>query len=344
MKKLTIIVLILVLSICLVPSSSLAEGDPVGVSSSIFYLDTENGGEVLINLAIENKLNESIEVEVSDWHDYTYPDSTQQWINPKWLVSVEPNTFDLPVGGQGIANILFDIPEDADEVKYITWIKVTVGGWQKPVTVIIRKGEASEAIDFSVSPSYFKILVQRGTGTTQYINWSPIVVKNKCKNEILTYASAEDRTEPLEITAGSSIQHTNAEIGTVYENIRNSEAQEWFGTSYTRENPLPIEGYVKGNLSWSLDVPEDVKDGKYVFGVRVEAIQFEGSTSNININYVIWMLVDVNRVENGNNNSDNSFMWWLVYIGGGIIGLLILNEIRLRVKLLEFVKARVRRS
>jgi len=211
MRKILItVVLIATLGVCLVPIGVSADvSDPVGTSASTFYLDTSTGGEVLVNLGIENVTDHPVVVKVENWYNYTYPSSDQSWIDPEWCVEIEPNEATLPVGGQMIANILYDIPEDAEEIKYITWIRVDVAGWQKPITVIIRKGAASEAVEFSVYPAYYRLLADTyGAHVTvgSYHGENQLTVKNKAKNELSAYALIEDRGEPLILDEDSSIK------------------------------------------------------------------------------------------------------------------------------------------
>lgn len=332
-KKVVILIIVMLLGACLAPfaiasNTCFAEDiDPVGVNSATFYVNTENGGDVLVTLAVENHQSEPIDVEFSDWSKYTYPDSTQTWIEPEWLVSIDPSSITLPVGGQTIANVLYHIPEDAAEIKYITWVKVKVGEWQKPITIIIRKGEAIEEVDFAVSPSYFKVSVKTGA-TKTYSNWQDIMVINKAGSELLAYATAERKDAPLEITAESSIKHTEEEIGDIYQNISTEQAQQWFETNYTEENPFTIPASGKKGLPWGLEIPNSVKNGKYVFGIRIASANH--TNSMLNINYKVWVLLDINRTESS-GLSIAVWMWILAGISAGIIGVIIVTEIRRRV-------------
>lgn len=322
--KLIFLVIALVLVGLLLPIGSVqAISDPIGVSSTIFYIDTKEGGEALIKLGVDNVTTEPIEVKVSLWNKFTYPDTGTQWIDSSWCSSISPDTQILPVGGGMISNIQFSIPADAPEVKYITWIKVAVGGFEKPITVIIRKGAAIQKIDFSVGPAYYRMLADRypahidvdGLGGT-----NPIGVRNKSSVPLSVYAIAEKANEDITITESSSIEHTEEEVGTVYESISAETAQDWFSTDYTLDSPLSVDGFNRADLTWSLDIPDSVANGHYVLGVRIAPA--EGGSGLIVTNYLVLVLVDVQR-EHGGGWLGNNWM----YLVAGLAGLLVLGEL-----------------
>lgn len=330
-KKIAILIVVILIGVGLTPfaissNACFADEDSVGTNASTFYLNTENGGELLINLVIENRLNRPIDVDIANWHNYAHPDETQTWIEPEWLKSITPESITLPIGGQTIANIVYDIPEEAPEVKYITWIKIDTQDWEKPITVIIRKGEAAKDIEFAVSPSYFKVSVKTGA-TKTYTNWQDITVINKCGSELLAYPIAEGKVEPLEITASSSIKHTSEEVGTVYQNIPTKQAQEWFDTNHTKDNPLAVGANSRKGLPWGLEIPNDIKNGHYVFGIRIASANEKANS--ININYVVWVLLDIDRTKS--NSSLPSWLWIFLGLGGGIVGVIAITEVRRRV-------------
>jgi len=347
-RRIIILATIIIISLCLTPFA-ISSGacfadivDPVGVSSSLFNINTENGGETVITLTISNKLNEELNIKVSLWNDYTNMGEGETNINPDWVKSISPSEQLVPAKGGMTTNITFDIPIQAEELKYKTWLKVKVldypeegGYWEKPITVIIRKGEAAEEIDFGVTPAYYRLLVNSKdahitvdqSGSNQYTNFTPIVVKNKCGTTIEVYANAEDRNKDLVIDDTSAIKHTISEVGTVYKHINEDTAKSWFSSPYTMESPLLVSSQQKGNLTWSLDIPDNIVDGHYVFGVRVAPTENAGNT--ININYMVWILLDVER---GNTSDNISISWWIaIGIVGTILAIYIVQKVRYRI-------------
>ncbi len=310
MKKLLPLVVMMFLAIWafpIIPVSAIE--DPIGVNSSLFHVDTEQGGELVVNIAIENKLGSQIEVTVSSWYNYTYPDEGESWIEPSWVTNIIPSTQILPIGGQMITNVQFTIPADANETQYKTWIKIAVGGWEKPITVVIRKGRAIQVIDFSVSPSYYRMSVVGFPAHIDVVDASdnqspPIGVKSKCGMMIGAYATAESPDKSIEITESSSIKHTPEEVGIIFNPVPTEDAQQWFSTPYNQNSPLSIKGYSTGYITWSLSVPDNVSDGYYAIAVRVQPTQSSGSIVK---NYVIWMLLDVDRTD-----ASNSRPYWLI--------------------------------
>jgi hypothetical protein len=304
--KLSLLLVAILVAILIVPVLSVsAIDDPVGVNSSLFYIDTKEGGEAVINLTIENKTSGEIEVKISSWWNYTHPDADEEWIDPLWVTAIIPQVQVLPVKGQMISNIQFTVPADAAEVRYKTWIRVAVNGWEKPITVVIRKGKAIAVIDFAVSPFFHRMSV---TGYPGYIDMTtieagdlqPIIwVRNKSSISLAAYATAESPDKDIEITQDSSITHTAEEVGTIYKVVPTAQSQEWFQTQYTLESPLPVKGYDTGLLYWSLSVPDEVVDGHYAMGVRVQLTE---SSSMLVKDYVVWLLLDVEREQVGGTN------------------------------------------
>jgi hypothetical protein len=64
-------------------------------------------------------------------------------------------------------------------------------------------------------------------------------------------------------------------------------------TSYTKDSPLSVSGYNTSYISWVLSMPDSVPNGHYVLGVRIQPAN--NSNGMIVKNYVIWMLLDVQR-------------------------------------------------
>jgi len=340
MRNITIVILATILVVCLFPVGVLADiEDPIGVNTDAFYINTENGGEAVITLSITNKLEKGINIEVSDWHDYTSTGEKETSVNPEWITSISPDSQLVPQNGAMTTNIVFNIPEEAEEVRYKTWLKIKVldypqegGYWEKPITVIIRKGQAIDEVDFSVTPAYYRMSVNEynahitvdTSGSNEFTSYTPIKVRNKCGIDVSAYATAEDKGSPLVISETSAIDHTASEIGLAYENISTLTAQEWFSTPYTKDNPLVVNPQRTESLEWSINIPDDLENGHYVFGVRIASTN--NADNMVNINYVIWMLLDVER-----GSQQLSTFWWVV-IGTIVIltGIYVMRKVKER--------------
>jgi len=315
-KVMIITLAILFITIELIPLKVSADiSDPIGTSQNIFYIDTKTGGESVITLTIDNLLDQSVPIEVVNWYDYTNMGEGETSINPEWVTDIDPDYQTVPNDGAMTSNITINIPDDAEEVKYKSWIKVKVydypdigGYWEKPITVIIRKGKAIQEVEFGVTPSYYRMLANTSSAyiSVDSTDDIPLTINNKSGIGVNYCATAEARSSDIIVDANSSIKVSDTDINTyatidkntgdwtiAYKAIKDDEAKSWFSTAYTWDNPLYVEARTKGNLVWSLKIPDSLDNGHYVFGVRVAPL--ESSGNNVVTNYVVWILLDVDR-------------------------------------------------
>jgi hypothetical protein len=297
MRKFILLAILVVALSLVVPLSAGAVSDPVSVNSSLLYMDFPVGGTAVLSVTITNTSGSDLPINISNWYDYTSPSEGYEWIDPSWVTAIAPVSQLLIAGGQMVANVQYTVPDSAADIRYQTWIRVDAGGWQKPVVVIIRKGSAIPTYDYSVGPSYYKLLVSGFPASIvvddeENKEAPPVSVTSRCSATTFFYATAEDPQQEIAISADSPIAHTEDEIGTVYKPVTNKTAEEWFSTAYVLDNPLRVGPYATGYVTWSLSIPDSVKNGYYALATRILPAESSGGMTT---NYLIWMLVKVQR-------------------------------------------------
>ena len=276
--------------------------DPFLVDRSLRFIDCPVAGTYSLEIIIHNKSGQEKIFGVSgDWWQYTYPGEGSEWIDPSWITSIIPESQILPVNGKMIVNVSYTIPESAMNKQFKTWLRVydEPNSLDKPITIMIRTGDQIPTYRFASSPAFYRLRVY-GRGASIVVDDAqdkgapPISVRSECAAPMGVCVSAETPGKDIVISADSEITHSDDEIGLVFQGLSTEVARLWFTSGYTFDNPLVVPGFGIGFLTWRLEIPDDVPNGHYAMGLRVEGAEAGGGVV-VGINHVIWLLVEVDR-------------------------------------------------
>jgi hypothetical protein len=301
LKKAIILAAFMVLVLSAVPMAVHADGeDQFMVDKALHWIDCPTAGQYTIQLIITNKAGyDKVFGVSSDWWNYTTVDPGEEWIDPSWVTQIVPEEQILPNNGMMIVNVTYSIPESAMNKRFKTWLRVydSPTSLDKAITVIIRTGDKIPKMAYSVTPGSYRLRVF-GTGAEVILddandkNAPPIMVRSECNVESGFFASAETPGNDIVISADSAIPHSEDEVGLSFAALSTEEARLWFTSDFTIDNPLVIPPFSKGYITWKLAVPDEVPNGHYAMGIRVEPAEMG---AGVGINYVIWLLVEIDR-------------------------------------------------
>lgn len=310
-------VVLIVIAICLIGSVfsyfPIVNGveDPFTINYSLWYLDYPRGGSQSITLIITNVSGVTEDIVVSSWWNfYEYTDPSYSWIDPSWCTRINPSTQTLLPGESMISNVEYTVPDNVPDAKWITWIKVSEGTLDKPVTVALRKGTAIPKYDYSIEPGDYRLGVT-GYDASVIVNdptdntAPPIRIKNKTNTTGLFLAEVVDCPQQegspdgiTKISSDTGLQHTEDEVGLELTNLTAEEVRDWISFSATEDKPLEVAGRQTSLINWELHIPDSLRDGDYLMLVRVRPATDlgpgEGQTG-ININLGTWLRLKVDR-------------------------------------------------
>lgn len=340
MKRLTIVLFVLVCLGSLIPSMLSAESDPIGVNGSVFWADfPSSGGDRYLDLYVQNIRDVPQTITVSPWIDYLYPDAeaTGGWIDESWISAITPATLTLGAHQTGLYSVTFSIPPGTGELVYKTWLKISTGSFEKPITVWVRVGAAVPDYDWSLLTGGAYILKVTGYGAEATVDdpldkkHPPIGVRSKCQTITKFFAQIEKPAISDPVThetlyqdaitqarvndPGSAIFYgKQEEVGNVYQAMDVEIASTWLtlGTpdlSCTLVDPLVLPPYGTGYIPWTLDIPDDVPNGCYWIWVHVKPAEPTGSF--VGEDYISQFYIEVNR-------GQGRPAWF--FVGIGILG------------------------
>jgi hypothetical protein len=341
------IAILLVLLACLIPFSVRAENDPFNVNASLFYADfPSSGGTGYVDIYVQNTQPFDQTITVSPWIEYTYPDeeATGGWIQPEWMPSVTPSELTLAPNQSALFSVAFSIPATAPELVYKTWVKVSNGEVNKPITVWVRKGEAVPSYSFSLlAGSGAYICKVSGYGASAIVDEAggvvhPIGIRSKCKvatkfQAILQYPAWMDKATKEEVNDDAITQERvddpdsaifygkQEEVGNVYKALPIDAGWITLGTERNRcdaTDPLIIKGYETGYIPWSLTIPDSAKDGCYWAWVHVlpaEPVTQFGT--GVGIDYISKIYIEIDR---SNAPLWKSYIWIIGMLGVCVVG------------------------
>lgn len=350
------LVVLLALLVCLIPVTVQAENDPFNVNSSLFWADfpSSDGGIGYVDIYVQNTQRVSQTITVSPWIQYTYPDAeaTGGWIKPEWIPSITPNELLLSPSQSALFSVCFQLPADAPEKVFKTWIKVSNGEVNKPITVWVRKGAAVPTYSFGLTAGSGAYLCKvKGYGAEAVIDnplnetVGPIGIRSKCSATTKFQAVIEEPAEVDEVTG--EVRHNDAitqarvddsrsaifygkqeEVGNVYQGLDVDTASEWLKigddrTPCTLANPLIVEPYATAYIPWSLTIPDDVPNGCYWVWVHIKAAgPTNVGATGIGIDYMSKIYIEINR----SHGPSWSLGLIIIGIGGGLLVLLFISR------------------
>jgi len=336
MRKVLIALILVTICLSTLPITvSAGEADPLLVES-LFYADFPVAGSSLLEMYVNNVSGVEKTVSISIWDQYTYPDPDTQWIDPDWITSIVPESQVLAPGMKMLINVEITVPEEVMNKTFITWLRVSDGVWEKPVTVIIRTGDQIPTYAFSLeSGSYYRLHVT-GYGASASADTtegkpSPIAIRSKCSATTSFMAEVEVPANTITLgSEGSSIPYdpgdntTNpprpSEKGITFQPVSLEDAREWVTVTNTLENPLEMGGFTTGFLPWKITIPDSLADGYYEIWLRVKPASAPAQQT-IGIEYCSRLLI---RVDREGVASSYGWWWYPLAIGGGLVGLIIL--------------------
>lgn len=348
------IALLLILVACLIPLNVHGENDPFNVNASLFYADfPSSGGTGYVDIYVQNTQTTSQTITVSPWIQYTFPDAeaTGGWIQPEWIPSITPNELLLSPSQSALFSVRFTIPPNAPEKVFKTWIKVSNGTVDKPITIWVRKGEAVPSYDFSLtSGSGAYICKVTGYGASAVVDGPigevhPIGIRSKCAvptkfQAFLMYPAWIDKDtqkvvnddvitqERVNDNTSSIFYGKQEEVGNVYKALAVDAGWITLGTernACTQADPLIVEAYSTGFIPWSLTIPDSVKDGGYWAWVKITPAEPMSPTgTGVSIDYISKIYIQVDRDQNKGSLSSVIVSGIIL---GGLLGLLALYVI-----------------
>ena len=341
LKRITILLTLLlavslVLSLSVQPATAIE--DPLNVNTNLFWVDVpKDGGQEYLQLYVQNRTAEPIETAVTLWDRYTYP-STEPgqetyWIDPAWISSINPASIVLAPGESIIFNVLVSIPPETPELSYITWLKVSDGkGWEKPITLSIRVGDAVPIYSFAISTGSYYHMVVTGYGAYAIIDkttiqYGPIGIRSKCRTAtkfqaIIEQPKSDDfiTQERINDPKSSIFYRRQDELNNNYIALSKYEASSMLTLGATFENPLVVQPFQTAYIPWTLTIPDDLPNGCYLIHVRIKPAEPTGST--INIEYLSQFYIKVDRSKSTN------LSWFIpLAIGGTGIALIIIASL-----------------
>lgn len=332
MKYASLVVLALIVLSFGSVGTVLGADDPFLVNYSAWTLDYPVSGSQSITLIVTNTSGTTQDIVVSSWWDfYEYSDPSYSWIDPSWCTRINPSTQTLLPGETMVSNVEFTLPSNAPDAKWITWIKVSGGGLDKPVVVALRKGTAIPMYDYAISPGDY-LLEVTGYGASAMVSdpidtkAPPITVKNKSNTTGLFMALLTDCPQQTgspkgitKISPDSALQHTPDEVGLELTNITAEEAGDWISFSATADAPLEVGPKLSKMINWSLNIPDSLPNGNYLMLVKIKPASSPGfgeGETGVNINLGTFIRLKVDRHE-----TDTGLGIWPIALAGGLVAL-----------------------
>jgi len=214
----------------------------------------------------------------------------KRWADSSW-VTIQPSTLNMVPGGKATINVSVNVPLEAIDAQYTTYVKITNGAETERVTLSIRVGAAVLEHKYSIYPSSYS-LTASGPGDRE---------------------SAE-----LPIT----VNNVGGAPGRYVLTVRVPDKEE---AGYTEGNPdwlqvtqpnVSLSPGQMGSVSMKMVLPVNVEDGKYALWAAVNDTSQE---STIQVEYAskIFLTVDYQK--------SNWSGYWKV--GAGIGGIVILGMV-----------------
>lgn len=303
--------------------------DPFLTSQSLYFADFPKGGSVILEEYLNNVTPKPQTITIMPWYEngqwYANAFDEDKWMDVSWISNITPTEVQLPGGNKALINITLTLPDGVPDGKYVGWLKISDGVYNKPVSLVIRVGSAIPTYEFKINRgSYYRLFVD---GMPAYIDvntgedFTPIEIKSTSSAQTVYQARVfemGDRT----ISADSAVVHSPDEVGQVFTEIPIEDSSQWLtlscknggvGAACTVSDPIILEPFGSANIYWKLELPDTLKDGHYVINIRISpAAGVEGT--NITCDYAIPFLIDVHR-------APHLFKWqiWMTALAAAVV-------------------------
>ena len=257
--------------------------EPVKIARDLPYSD---GRDFIEQLTLTN-LGKTTEFTIEAW-DYRYFSEDEitegkKYGDKEWITSISPNIIELPKNNKVTVNVLFSIPDGTPDAHYEMWLRVAKPDLEEeyPYVITIRTGNAVPSHEYGIYPCIYEIKVEGKGEANRRLN---LEVRN---------TGTSDATYEIVARIPDDPENLNPEYETG--NL------EWLTIN---TNKLKIDSHDKKGATFELDIPKNIKTGKYKLWVGVKDITQE---SSVQIAYACKLLIDVERPES------SKFSWFKLW-------------------------------